>query len=386
MPSKLSKKVFPKGEKYDWLIQPVAFTFMRYDYSLIQQKIYAAIIDRLQAVFKEELVNSNRDPEQSKLLTINNSWRDYEEEFHDDERMKWDKENMSIPLKIKAKDFNVTPNHYAELRQAFVEFGNSPISIEYRGKKGMWVEYSCLCRMRVPEDLKRFTHAFAVFERQVAVEMLHAAHSGYTKFLKQVIMFSGCKYTSRFYFFLSAFRNKSSFFVPYEDLRLYLRLGVKYKEFYSLKRDVLDVVVSELRTMYDSGLSNLCFSYVPVYDNESDLINRKVTGISFDVIGESDSKETIYSSETDTTIKKIIYDHLILYCGCSEYNAKLISSKIKDKYIYEKAVELIIELDVKFREKCSSILSKERYTVKSFDNLFKELKNKKPPIVIKYET
>ena len=369
-PSKLPKEVFPKDGRYGWLIQPTAFTFMRYDYNLMQQKIYAAIIDKLQTAFQDECNNAVKHMYPENRLLYQNSWREYEMDFPNDQEMEWDKKTMAIPVKIKAKDFNVRPNQYAELRDSFVNFGNSPVGIEVQGSHGVWIEYSCLCRMRVPKDLKRFTHVYAVFDRKVAVAMLHATRASYTKFLKQVISFSQSKYTSRFYLFLSAFRNKSMFYVPYEDLRLYLRLNVKYKDYHDFTHDVLDIVQSELKSMFDCGLSNLYFSYKTNFDKEESCLNRKAIGVTFNIYSEPDTPDIIETPAVDTLQKKSIYDHLILYCGCSEENAISIASKITNSELYKKAVDIIFRLDRKFKSEFYTISNKEAYTLKSFENCF----------------
>ena len=289
--------------------------------------------------------------------------------------MIWDKRNLAIPVKIKLKSFNVPHYQYPDLKEALIGFSQAPVSLKIVGKSGLeWEEYTSLCRIRIPKNIKKSTHVYAIFERRIALEMFNAMRSGYTKFLKEVIFYSKCKYTSRFYFFLSAFRDKSTCYIPYNDLRLYLCLGVKYKDFRFFKHSILDVVKTEMKALYDTGFSNLSFDYSVSSDNGKDLDYQDVEGISFNITSNSDSQDIIETPFCDDTRKKNIYTLLTLYCGCSYETAKAIVTNIDSPELYMKAVEKIMLLEEKFKKSFSSITNREAYTVQVFKNLFVDFK------------
>jgi len=364
----LPKAVFPKEELYSWLIQPTALTFMRHDYSLMQQRIYATIIDRLQEAFIEEKNSVFNHAYKENSLFYKNSWSDYERDFKEDD-IKWDRMSRAVPIKIMMKDFNIPKTQYQDLKDSLVEFGFSPVAIKIQGINGkLWVEYSSLCKMRIPVMLKKTTHVYAVFDRTVAIEMFRAMHAGYTKFMKDVILYTRCKYTSRIYLFLSAYTNRRSCFIPLEDLRKYLRLSVEYKDYRKFKEKILDKASVELRTLYDSAISNICFDFSPEYTISPTTAQKTVTGISF-TIKRSDNVKEIEVPYFDDVRKRNVNNLLMEYCGCSSDSAQSIADKVTDNN-YPHVIEKISSLAKRFDQDSAKIYVREAYTMKTFENFF----------------
>lgn len=365
----LSEKVFPKKEHYGWLIQPAAFTFMRYDYSLMQQRIYATIIETLQKAFHDERNNVFWHGYPENRLLRENSWADFKKDFTEDD-VAIEQARQSIPIKIMMKDFGIPTTQYNDLKRDFVNFGYAPVSLKILGVKDVvWAEYQGLCRMRIPENLRRVNRVYAIFTTSVAMEMFRALHAGYTTFMKEVILNSQSKYTPRIYMFLSAYSNKQSCFIPYDELRLYLRLDVRYKDFRFFKEDILNTARKELDNLFAEGLSNIRFTFEPVYDTVS-YVSKSVVGINF-VIERSDNIREIEIPYYDNMKKKSIFDLLARYCGCSDQSARHIVDTIKDEN-YHTAYQKIIELHDKFTSEFCKVSDMEAYTLKTFSNLLKD--------------
>jgi len=359
----LPEKLFPKKEHYSWLIQPAALTFMRYDYSVHEQRIYATIIEVLQKSFNDEKNNVFRNGYPENRLLLENSWDDFRKDF-DQKDVEYEKSMDSLPIKIMMKDFGVPSNHYDQLKRDFVNFGFSPVGLRIIGSKGVeWIEYQCLCRMWIPTNLQRINRVYALFTKPIALEMYRAMHAGYTTFMKEVILKSQSKYTPRIYMFLSAYPNKQSCFIPYEELRLYLRLDVSYKDFKNFKDKILCVACEELKILYNKGLSNLYFDYSPVFDGD------QVSGISFQIKRFDNIKE-IEIPYYDDILKKNLFRLLTVYCGCTDKTASFIVDK-SDNDSYQQICLKIDELYKKFSSEFCKVSDMEAYTLKVFENFFK---------------
>lgn len=364
----LPKTVFSQKEIYSWLIQPTALTFMRHDYTLMQQRIYATIISCLQGAFLEAKNSVFNHAYEENSLLYKNSWAEYERDFEEKD-VRTDRLTRAVPIKIKMKDFNVPRTQYQDLKDSLITFGYSPVGIQIPDRRGnIWVEYACLCKMRIPVKLKKITHVYAVFERAAAIEMFNAMHAGYTKFLKDVILFTRSKYTSRFYLFLSAYANKRSCFTPYEDLRKYLRLNVKYKDYNYFKRDILDVAAAELKTMYEAGLSNLCFTFSPEQRISSTSGGKEIIGITFQITRADNIKDIeipFYDDARKRNINKLLRE----YCGCTPESSEKIASEVTEEN-YQKVSEKVMFLAEKFAAEDTRIYAREAYTIKTFDNFY----------------
>ena len=364
----LPETVFSKKENYSLLIQPAAFVFMKYDYSSQQQRIYATIIEALQKAFREERNNMFLSGYPENRLLRENSWEDFKKDFSSND-VAYEKSMYSLPIKIMMKDFGVPAHSYDDLKRDFVNFGYSPVGLRILGSRGIeWIEYQCLCRMRIPTSSVRVNRVYALFTPQVAMEMFRAMHAGYVQFMKEVMLNSQCKYTPRIYLFLSAYPDKKTVFIPYEDLRLYLRLDVSYKEFKHFKSDILNAAQTELRKLYDKGLSNLYFTFEP------SLKDNQVTGINFSVV-RSDNIRDVEIPYYDDLQKKTLFNLLVKYCGCSDKSSRSIVDRI-DGSIYQAASTKIMELHKKFDSQFYKVSDMEAYTLKTFENFFQnEVKN-----------
>ena len=90
----ISDELIPIEEE-TWLLQPIAVTMMRHDYSLIQVRILVSIVESLQAIL-HGILNNKRSPQLDLFKT---------KELDEDGRM---------PIKLPFKELGVDPNHYPQ--------------------------------------------------------------------------------------------------------------------------------------------------------------------------------------------------------------------------------------------------------------------------------
>lgn len=112
----LSTDLIPIEEE-TWLLQPIAVTMMRHDYSLIQVRILVSVVENLQSIL-HGLLNNKRTRELDLFRT---------DELDKDGR---------LPVKLPFKELGVDPNHYPQLRTSLKMLASIPIEIPYKTAEG----------------------------------------------------------------------------------------------------------------------------------------------------------------------------------------------------------------------------------------------------------
>ena len=130
-----------------WLIQPIAVTMMRYDYSLIQVRILQAILLG---------ILNNKQSAQLDLFQT--------KELDEDGRM---------PIKLPFKELGVDPNHYPELRTSLKMLASLPVEIPYKTTEGRkYTKYTNLCDVYIPQDRSYNKYAILKLNRAVAERLV----------------------------------------------------------------------------------------------------------------------------------------------------------------------------------------------------------------------
>ena len=121
-------------EEETWLLQPIAVTMMRHDYSLIQVRILVSIVESLQSIL-HGILNNKRGFQLDLFQT---------DELDEDGRM---------PIKLPFKELGVDPNHYPQLRNSLKMLGSIPGEIPYKTAQGRkYTKTTNLCGGYIPED------------------------------------------------------------------------------------------------------------------------------------------------------------------------------------------------------------------------------------------
>ena len=127
-----TRKGFGKGKKRDikrnissdlipledetWLVQPLAVTMMRHDYSLIQIRILVAIVEFMQTKLRKLLNKQRTEPMIFSDTELDNDGR--------------------LEIKTLFKSLAVDPNHYPQLRQSLKMLATIPVEIPYKTADG----------------------------------------------------------------------------------------------------------------------------------------------------------------------------------------------------------------------------------------------------------
>ena len=105
----ISHDLIPIAEE-TWLLQPIAVTMMRHDYSQVQVRILVSIVESLQNILQGMLNGGT-----SRQLDIFRS-----DELDEDGRM---------PIKMPFKELGVNPSHYPQLRNSLKMLASIPVEI-----------------------------------------------------------------------------------------------------------------------------------------------------------------------------------------------------------------------------------------------------------------
>lgn len=254
----------------DFIMNPISYTQIRGNFSLVQTNLMIAIIAQLQDRIKE-------------LLNIGSQTMLFKPEDLNGNLL-----NFEIPL----KELGISPKKYGELEAACEALMHVDMSYKrYDEKEGVeyYVMQNCFHKIEFPTAdvnaegekiaYKSGTRRKGVIRIQMvdesAREILNL-RKGYTRHLRNIASMCRSPRTPRMYIYLSAWRKVGSCSVNYIDLKEFL--GVlkfsrdrkrvvenKYLKYGAFHRDVLDPVQREMKKLSDEGKVEFYFDYVPVY-------------------------------------------------------------------------------------------------------------------------
>lgn len=343
------------------LVQPTAVTFMRYDYSLMQSKIFVRIIFSLQSAIQEAIYNYYNHVNSELTLFSDKDFNDFDDP-------------SCITLKIPINSFGVNKTQYKQLKEALRTLVSIPVETPVRDKnQKVWRELDNLCSVRIPED-GRTTHVYIKIKRTTA-NMLLNMDFGFTRFFQEVILSATNAYTPRFYLYLSAFLNDGGCKIKVEELRKYLRLQDQYKVWKDFIKRVLTPVEKELKDKYKTGKSNFFFEYEKFYNQgrrkygEPDMLIFKIIS----------ANSTALEKESLDIKRKQIYNLLRSnYVLMEEKFAHEISEKVTVKN-HMSILLKISELTEVIAKPNNGIIHKGPYVYSSIKKLIEETEIEESP-------
>lgn len=258
------RKEFGKGKKRDvkrnipsdlipienetWLLQPIAVTMMRHDYSLIQIRILVSIVEHLQEKLYEILNKSIREPT---IFTTS--------ELGDDGRLE---------VQVYFKTLGVDPNHYPQLRESLKLLASVPVEIPFKTPDGRsYLKVTNLCDVYIPTDLGIYEkYAVLKIDPQVAQRLVNL-DLGYHRLGKQIVFSCRNRYTQRVYMFIESWLKKGMTVIKTLEFRKMLRLENRYSKFSDFCRRVLEPAKEELQMLAENGFCDCFFDYEKRYDH-----------------------------------------------------------------------------------------------------------------------
>ncbi|GAA2991621.1 replication initiation protein [Prevotella corporis] len=342
----ISDELIPIEEE-TWLLQPIAVTMMRHDYSLIQVRILVSIVESLQNIL-HGILNNKRSPQLALFQT---------NELDEDGRM---------PIKLPFKELGVDPNHYPQLRNSLKMLASIPVEIPYKTTEGRkYTKATNLCDVYIPEDRSYNKYAILKLDRSVA-ERLVSLDFGYHRLGKQIVFACKNRYTQRIYMFIESWIDKGRTVIKTYEFRKMLRLENNYKKFSDFCRRVLDPAKQELKELADKGFCDCYFEYEKKYDRGQR--GGEPDELVFIIYRAKDKMKAQLEQMNDMQ-RRQFQQMLVQYFDFTPMNAKQMADRITAE-TYPEAMQKLIDLRQRFAT--SYINDKAAYTFKSLDKMLKD--------------
>ncbi len=254
----------------DFILNPVSYTQIRGNFSLVQTNLMIAIIAQLQNRIREQLSVG----ESSFLFKP--------------EDLSGNLLNFEIPL----RDLGISPKKYDELEVACNTLLNVNMSykrydeyerIEYNVSQNIFhkiefpkAEINAAGEKVAYKGGQRRKGVIKISMVDESAREILNLRKGYTRHLKGITQLCRSPRTPRLYIYLSAWRKIGSCTVNYIDLKEFFGVLTfskdhkriienRYVKYGAFHRDVLDPVLKEMKKLSDEGKVEFCFEYEPVY-------------------------------------------------------------------------------------------------------------------------
>ncbi len=259
-----SNSMYSELRDVRWLYNPVVYSQISGDFTLMQQRILIGIIEKLQ----QRIIDS---------VDAQHKHKSFPAIFDDSELMK----RQTIDLNISATDLGVIPVHYDQLEQAATAL--STITMKYpnfdaKGKATRYVIASLFPRIEIAktESELRRTGILRVVMLTENIRDIFTMQHGFVKHVSHIARIALKKRTPRLYIYLSRFKDVGHKKVPYTDLVEFLGLTDEYYKktnegdnpytsWSKVKKLVLDPVKQEIDELAAKGEINFSFDYEPVF-------------------------------------------------------------------------------------------------------------------------
>lgn len=254
----------------DFILNPVSYTQIRGNFSLVQTNLMIAIIAQLQDRIREQLSMG-----ESTFL-------------FKPEDLAGNLLNFEIPL----RDLGISPKKYDELEAACEALLHVDMSykrydeyerIEYYVKQNMFhkiefpkAEINAAGEKVAYKGGQRRKGVIKISMVDESAREVLNLRKGYTRHLKGITSLCRSPRTPRLYIYLSAWRKIGECTVNYIDLKEFFGVLTfskdrkritenKYVKYGAFHRDVLDPVLKEMKKLSDEGKVEFCFEYEPIY-------------------------------------------------------------------------------------------------------------------------
>lgn len=269
---RMPKSIVPT-DKEDRIYQPYSLAIMQYDYSLIQQKVFAAMINSLQEPIRQVLAGTN--VEDVTFFKVEDNL--FKDEF-DCERLR---------IKIYPKTMNIPRKHYPFLKESLISMSQIVVEVPERDVNGLrFVKVESLITPHFPCE-KKLDYFYVDIRKDNAVKLIGEGKQ-YINYLFSTIISARQSYTPRLYIFISAWRGKTTRQKTISFRRMLCLMKDqnedkkdKYPRFSELCRCVINKTQQELYDKAMKGETDCYFEYQPIYTSgkctgEPDFIDFKV--------------------------------------------------------------------------------------------------------------
>lgn len=329
-----------------WLKQPNIITLMSCDLNKMQMRSIIILIEALQ-----EDINKRISGTPFAQLSL----------FRDED------EDRIVKLSIPIRNFGVKPNHYPELRNAIKDLAKIPVEIDIvHPETGEATFNTSLLSAIIPVEGSQRKNVIFRIEREVAkclVQVDLSSNLGYTKYIKEIALTAGSKYTIRMYMLIASWRDKGGFSMEVDKFKHWLQIDdTKYPDWKDIEKRIIKTAEEELHEKADCW-----FHYSPVYDQNVSL--KVPFRIDFKVIRSAKDEDKQILDNAKRSIQNVLSNLGLSLKRTNEIvdkmsieNYMLIRDKIFDLYSY-------------IQSNKKSIRSVSEYTYKSMISFIEELKD-----------
>ena len=334
-------------EEETWLLQPIAVTMMRHDYSLIQIRILVTIVEFMQNKLHKILNKEKMEPGIFSDVELDNDGR--------------------LEIKTLFKTLGVDPNHYPQLRQSLKMLAAIPVEIPYKTTDGRsYLKVTNLCDVYIPKDTGLYEkYALLKIDRTVA-QRLVSLDLGYHRLGKQIVFACRNRYTQRIYMFIESWLDKGGTRIKTLDFRKMLRLENNYNKFSDFTRRVLNPAKEELQSLAENGFCDCYFDYEKRYNHGQR--GGEPDGLVFTIFRAKNKLNHQLKDITEMQ-RNQFSDMLMRYFGFEVAVAKKMSERVTPEN-YQGAVSKLVDLRNRLRSDLT-IHDRAAYTCRVLDNLFR---------------
>lgn len=319
-----NNEIISELREIKWLYNPVVYSQISGDFTLMQQRILIGIIERLQRRIVESVAEQHRD---KSFLSI----------FDESELMN----KETIDITIPANDLGVIPAHYDQLEQAAIALNK--ITMKYpkynkNGRVARHVVATLFPRIEITmnESELRRTGMLRVVMLTDNIRDIFTMQHGFVRHVSHIARIAQKKRTPRLYIYLSRFKDVGKKKVSYSDLIEYLGLTDEYyyetnngknpfSSWAKVKQLVLDPVKKEMDELAEKGEINFTFDYEPVFPE------GKTRGIPNEVLFIIRRSQMGEEKQKGDNRKNSIYNFVEKMTGwCSELSTTSLKSIAED--------------------------------------------------------
>lgn len=253
------------------IAQDNRLTMSRYDFSPIEKRCLYYVIKEVRRLYVDRDLREND--------TV------YQDLFSD------------MYLRLKSEQLQQLGDEVKDVYNALRRLSDKSIEIENEKE---WIYTRWVLQAKHEKKLN-------LYEVQVSKDILPylvELATQFTEYNLTVAISLKSTYSQRLYEMCCQYKNKVKFFIEVDKLRFMLKIENKksYQNIAIIKRDILDVAQKELKDLFDSGQSDLYFTYW-----EKDKNKRKILSYWFEIhTKETEEQKRINYENTQALIKRII--------------------------------------------------------------------------------
>lgn len=234
-------------EQRKMITQPITFTYLNGEMSMMQTRIQTMIMEKLQDKIKRALDKKAKEGFVGDLFAS----EDYKS-ISDDDRSKY------LPFRVAYSELGVEPSHYSDVDQAAKSMQSIVYEKEVDGKMRYTVAFPVV---DIDKDVpgKRRQYIYLYMTEATAKDLFHI--TPYHRYLKDAIFLFSSNYAGRIYLLINANKQLGTWVISYEKLRKILlttynketkKVSVdKYRDINDFKKRVLEPARKEIAEAAD---------------------------------------------------------------------------------------------------------------------------------------